>query len=149
MKTRFFILLFSLLTLNMAARAGTPVNYVSGNKDQQKIKLAYGLVNGTTYFKQSDFNAAIAALTVFSATSPIVQSLFTPTDFELTLMSGTLSNFNTLDDYYQAQTQAGIMPYLDELKVRILTLGDSNQNSKAAKMQANYDFLSSKAKTLP
>ena len=138
-----------ILSLTSIANAATPIRFESGGKGSQKIKFAFGLVNGTTYWKQSEYNNAIVQANVFSGTTPVVSNQFIPSNFEVTLITGTLSDFNTPEDFNEAQTQAGIMPYLDELYVRIRTLTDSSQNAKAAKSQANYDFLSSQAKILP
>lgn len=132
------------------AQAGTPLraNY---NIDAGKINInwAYGMVNGTTYYAQSHYDDAYTAALVFQATRPVVSSLFTPTNLELTLSSCALNGFGSLDNFVDAQTQAGIMPYLDELKVRIMTLTDSAQNSKKNKAQSCYDYMSDKAKSLP
>ena len=142
-----------IVTLIMSSNsvfAITPFQAIyNETKGAIKIRFAYGVVNGTTYYRQNEYNSALADATVFAGTAPVVTSLITPTSFELNLTTCTLNGFKDADSYLDAQTQVGIMQYLDELWLRIKTLQDSNQNNKAQKTQSCYDYLSNQAKILP
>lgn len=140
--------IFLGLLLAASALSATPVRVVVKDSGTNKIQFAYGSIDNTIYWKQVDYDATLAADAPFSsATATAI--LYTPTAFEVSLTTCPLSKIATLDDFSGAQTQLGIMPYLDDLWVRIKTLTDSNQNAKQQRTQSCYDFLSSTAKTLP
>lgn len=131
------------------AKAATPFQFVAGKKGNAKIVFPYGTINGALVWKQAEYDATVVALSVFSGTSTITASLITPSQFELNLTTCTLTGFAEPEDFLAAQTQDGILPYLDELYVRIQTLIGGGFNAKAAKAQRNLDYLNSVAKSLP
>ena len=120
-------------------------------KGDTKVEFPYGSVNGVTYWTQTEYNNVLAQLAVFSGTSAaVVSNLITPTQLEFNISTCTLSGFATKDDFLDAQTYKGILPYIDELQVRVNSMNSVGGHAgQRANMQQRLDYLISAAKSLP
>jgi len=136
-----------IATLSTTYLLAVPVRIKTTQKGNAKVQFAISFVDNIPTFTVGEQNDLQADRIARGFPGVVVST--GPSQFETNLSTCVLSDFVTVQDWEDAKTQAGIMIYLDELYVRIQTLLGSAQNAKAAKTQANYDYLSSQAKTLP
>lgn len=144
-------LIFAGICLGVSMAEATEFRIKQTRRGDSKIDFPYGTVNGTTYWTQTEYNNVLAQLAVFSGTTTAaVAILITPSQFEFNLSTCVLSGFVSPDDFLAAQTYKGILPYLDELEIRIQSMNRVGGHAgQRADIQARLDYLSSQAKTLP
>ena len=146
---KIFIALATIFLFQNTGFCETPFRVKSGKKGDTKIDFAYGSVNGQVLWKQSEYNLEMTNAEVFSGTSPVNSIIYTPSTFEFNLSTCVLNGFQSAEEFRNAQTKDGIIPYIEELIIRLQAYQSANMNSKSKDIQQRLDYLSSEAKNLP
>lgn len=145
-----YLIAVSVFFISLSVASATEFKLRSGKKGDIKIDFPYGSVNGQVFWNQNNFDSAVATIVSFATAPAPTTVLITPTQFEFNLTTCTLSGFTTADEYREAQTYKGILPYIDELKVRVDSMNlVGGHGGLRADMQARLDYLISQAKILP